>query len=393
MQKATRQFTKQHNIQLVLKTIYQQDSISRADLARVTGLTRTTVSEIVHTLIEENLVQEVGRGESLGGKPPVLLSLNKNARLIMCLDLSQRRFTGALMNLRGEMVYDVPAGGIPFTGQDAYQRVLEVLDELKSHSTVPILGIGIGSPGLVDVDQGVILKALRLQWSNFPLKSKLEQVYSLPVHIVNAGHIAAIAEYTFGDWADVPNLVVLKSGEGVGSGILLDGKLHFGDRFIAGEIGHIQVADNHILCECGQEGCLETEAGSIVLLRRASSLAEKDNSWLPVGVTIPQITMEHIRLAYLAGNLPITEMVNRSACAIGIALSYITNILDIRQVVLAGDMVRFGEGFSDTISQELNQRFLLNTNSKTKVGLSTLGEHHVLFGATALVLSRELGLP
>jgi predicted NBD/HSP70 family sugar kinase len=344
-------------------------------------------------LIEENLVQAVGRGESLGGKRPVLLSLNHNARLIMCLDLSQRRFAGALMNLRGEMVYQVPPGGIPFTGQDAYQRVVAVLDELKSQCTVPILGIGIGTPGMVDVDQGVILQALRMKWSNFPLKSKLEQVYSLPVHIVNDGHIAAIAEYTFGDWADVPNLVVLKSGEGVGSGILLDGKLHFGDRFIAGEIGHIQVADNQIRCECGQEGCLETEAGSIVLLTKARTLAEYDDSWLPDGVTIPQITMEHIRFAYLAGNKQITEMVNRSARAIGIALSYITNILDVRQVVLAGDMVGFGERFSDTISYEVNQRFLLNTKSNTKVGLSTLGENHILFGATALVLSRELGLP
>ena len=393
MQKATRQFTKQHNIHLVLKTIYQQDAISRADLARSTGLTRTTVSDIVHNLIQEDLIQEIGRGESLGGKRPVLLSLNANARLIMCLDLSQRRFAGALMNLRGEVVYQTPVSENPSIGQAAYQRVLDVLGDLKSHSTAPVLGIGIGTPGLVDVNLGVVRQSLRLNWVDFPLKSNLEQRYHIPVHIANDGHIAAMAEYTFGGWADVPNLVVLKSGEGVGSGIVLGGKLHFGDGFIAGEIGHVKVADNHIRCECGQVGCLETEAGSIVLLNRARILANEDDSWLPTGVTIPMITMEHIRSAYLAGHPAITRLVNHSARAIGTALTSLIGILDIRQVVLAGDLVGFGEAAAQVISQQVNQRVLFEPAAKTRVLLSTLGENHVLFGATALVLSRELGLP
>lgn len=393
MQKATRQYTKNHNISLVLKTIYHHESISRADLARQTGLTRTTVSDIVNTLIGDGLVHEIGVGESIGGKPPVLLALNENARAILCLDLSQRGFAGALINLRGEVLARVDAEGKYQNREAAYQRVLMILNTLLKDNQLPILGIGIGTPGFVNPNEGTIRQAVRLDWEEFPIVTALEQEFKLPVHIANDGHISALAEYTYGGWADVPNLVVIKSSEGIGSGIVLDGKIHYGDGFTAGEIGHLKVGDNGIRCECGNIGCLETEAGSIALRKRAREVYESDQSWLPAGVDKCGITLEHIRQAYLAEHPAITAMVNQSARAIGVVLASLIGVLDVHQVVLSGDLVDFGDRLTEIIHQEANKNALYNMVSNTRFERSSLGVDHVLLGASALVMSKELGLP
>src|SRR6266545_568375 len=141
MEKATREQTKTHNTSLVLKTIYQQGDISRADIARITNLTRTTVSDIVAELIEEGLLVETGIGESAGGKPPILIKVEEDARQLICLDLSAHPFTGAVVNLRGRIVGRVTAGSpgenqpgsecVPqgvLTGQNALEAVYRLLD-------------------------------------------------------------------------------------------------------------------------------------------------------------------------------------------------------------------------------------------------------------------------
>ena len=150
--KATRQHTKQHNARLVLKTIYETGDISRADLARATGLTRATVSNIVAGYLDKGIVAETGYGPSLGGKPPIMLSMVADARQLVCLDLGNEQFTGALVNLRGhfEKQISLPVNGR--TAQSALDLVYELVEQLLANVTAPILGIALGSPGLIDAD-------------------------------------------------------------------------------------------------------------------------------------------------------------------------------------------------------------------------------------------------
>jgi hypothetical protein len=154
MEKATRQHTKEHNINLVLETIFDNESIGRAEISRITRLTRTTVSDIVADLISEGLVKEVGMGSSIGGKSPILLSLVADSWYLIGLDLTRKKFSGAIVNLRGEIrdkvVHDIQG----LDGEAALASVYAILDRLTHTSYKPLVGIGIGALGLVNTTEG-----------------------------------------------------------------------------------------------------------------------------------------------------------------------------------------------------------------------------------------------
>jgi hypothetical protein len=156
MKKATRQHTKEHNRNLVLKTIFDYASISRAEIARITSLTRTTVSDIVADLLDEGLVSEVGVGSSMGGKSPVLLSLVEDSRCLIGLDLARNEFRGAIINLRGKTrdIITVPINSKD--GVEALGLVYEILDRLMQTTWQSLVGIGIGTPGLVNISEGMV---------------------------------------------------------------------------------------------------------------------------------------------------------------------------------------------------------------------------------------------
>ena len=244
MQKATRQQTRAHNKRLVLRTIYQQQEISRADVARATHLTRTTVSHIVAELIDDGLIEETGRGPSEGGKPPVLLSVVAGSRNLIGVDLANSRFRGGVFDLRGNIIERVELPIADQNGELALERVTQLIDALLEASQGPILGIGIGTPGLVDARMGIVRQAVNLDWQNLPMRDLLQARYDLPVYVSNDSHAAALGEYAFGQKREIANLIVIKVGRGTSAGIVLNGRLHYGDGSGAGEIGHVRVVEN-----------------------------------------------------------------------------------------------------------------------------------------------------
>ena len=225
VQKATRKQTRMHNTRLVLKTIYDGDQISRADIARGTGLTRPTVSDVVSELLESGLVEEVGYGPSTGGKPPILLSVADDSRHLIGIDLASGEFRGAAVNLRGEIRRRVNRPLRGQEGDEALALTYELIDEVVAAADAPLLGIGIGTPGLMDTVNGVVRWAVNLGWRDLPLRKLLQERYDLPVYVANDCHAAALAEYTFGEHKEAKDLVVIKIEHGIGSGILLNGRL------------------------------------------------------------------------------------------------------------------------------------------------------------------------
>lgn len=193
MKKATRQQIKTHNVQLILKTIYDDGQISRADIARSTRLTPTTVSEAVAELIREGLVIESGWGPSAGGKPPILLSVNGDARYLIGVDLASSEFRGAVVNLRGQIwrSINLPLDGR--IGQDALLLAEQLIEQLAAAAPGAVMGIGIGAPGLMDTRGGMILNAVNLGWYNLPLGARLTEKYDLPVYIANDCQAAALS--------------------------------------------------------------------------------------------------------------------------------------------------------------------------------------------------------
>ncbi len=395
MEKATREQTKFHNTRLVLKTIYEQCDVSRAEVARITHLTRTTVSDIVSELISEGLLVETGVGFSAGGKPPIILKLQEDARQLICLDLSGTHCAGAVVNLRGkilqreEISYETEGPG------QAQAAVQNVIQHLMAHASSPVIGIGIGVPGLTDPTSGVVRRAVHLEWSDLPLKHMLENQYHLPVYLSNDSHAAALAEFTFGQMRGSSNLIVVHIGEGIGSGILLSGQIHYGDGYGAGEIGHLTVVEGGRLCTCGNYGCLETVASPEAILQRVRELAEYDwVSFAKEGITQPkEIDWNFVRRLFAAGDETITELIKEAGRYLGISIANLVSILNVRRIVISGCYEEFGNIFLDAVRGEVQRRALRTTVEETQIVHSSLGRDIIILGVTALVLSHEMGLP
>ena len=393
-QKATHEQTKNHNKRLILKTIYDQVQTSRADIARMTGLTRPTVSSNVAELIEEELVEEVGQGQSEGGKPPILLRVVDDSRHLIAIDIADSEFQGAVVDLRGRVIHRECVPVNDGDGEATLQLVYELGDRLITTATKPLLGIGIGAPGLIDAQRGIVRKAVNLDWQDLPLRDWLKTRYELPVHIANDGHVAALGEYIFGQHRKVPNLVILKVGRGVIAGIVLNGRLHYGDGSGAGEIGHVRVVEGGLLCRCGHWGCLETVTNSRAIVERARSIAQADpNSTLHrFASKLEAINIEAVLQAFQAGDETLQPIVTELGCYLGIAVAHLVGVLNVQCVLICGNVARFGQPLLEPIRQEMRQRSLAMLADQTYVGLSSLGQDIVLQGAAALLLANELGL-
>jgi N-acetylglucosamine repressor len=385
MEKATRTHTKIHNRNLVLKTIFSNENISRAEIARITRLTRTTVSNIVSDLIDEGMVSEIGVGQSQVGKNPILLCLIEDSRWLIGLDLAQNQFRGAVVNLRGKIreVVTIPIND--GDGIKALPMVYQILDQLISSTRQPLSGIGVGTPGLINTSEGLVVNAVNLNWNNLPLTRLLEERYHLPVYILNDCQAAAIGEITYGkDFQTDKNLVLINVHHGVGSGIIINREIFQGDGGFAGEIGHIVVVnEGGEICRCGKRGCLETVASAKALTRQAKELIKQyPDSKLPHD--IQQINLDTIEDAFNAGDPLTRDLVLKTADYIGMAISNIVGILNIHKIVLEGDMTRFGTPWLDRIRAVMKNYSLYRLVENTDVEIGQLGENAIILGATAV---------
>jgi len=377
--KATHQQTRTFNQQLVLRAVYDQTPTSRADIARLTGLTRTSVSDLVGDLIDDGLVEEIGRGPSSGGKAPILLRFVPDGRHLIGLDLGEAAFSGALVNLRGEILRSLR---LPLDGRDgtaALELVHELVDALRADAQRPLLGIGIGAPGLIDTRTGTVRWSAHLDWANLGLGPLLEARHKLPVIVANDSQSAALAELTFFRRPRPHNLVVIRVGRGIGAGIIVNGQLFQGDGFGAGEIGH--VSDNGTeRCTCGKRGCLETAASMESMLRAAAAVD-------------PAIHDEdRLVAAFRSGHEQVREIVCAGARELGRAIAPIIGVLNIRHVLLVGPATSLGREWLDLVRSAAFARVLPLLARETDIEFGHPHNDVVVLGASALLITKVLGL-
>lgn len=353
-----------HNRSLVLQTLFHQGAMSRADLARETGLTRVTISDLVAELIGGGLIVERGMREISGpGKPAILVDLDKENHRIVGLDLSSSDvFVGAVLTLHGDIVArrEVP---VPTDAAAVLATVIALAREVVADSHAPVLGIGVGTPGVVD-DRGVILTAPNLGWVGFDLKGALESELDLPVLVANDANAAVLAEYTFGGAGG--DVLLIKVGRGVGSGLLASGQPMRGAHFAAGEIGHVTVGtDGGPTCVCGKDGCLE--------------------AWL----SVPSLTARLAAASEGAREGILSDAGERLA----IAIAPVIGALDVAELLLSGPADLLGGALAKAASDTLRSRTLAEFHDRVRVRMATQSaDEIVLRGAAVMVLSGQLGV-
>jgi predicted NBD/HSP70 family sugar kinase len=392
--KATHQQTRAFNEGLVLRTLYDLGPISRADVARLTGLTRTTVSDVVADLLSNGLAEELGRGPSTGGKSPILVGVVADSRNVVGLDLGEGAFAGALVNLRGDvrLTDEEPVNGPD--GGEAIAATYRLIERLLAAAERPILGIGIGAPGVVDTETGVIRWAVRLDWQELPLGRLVSERFGLPTYVANDSRAAAVGEYLFRQGGRIENLVAIKVGTGIGAGIVLGGRAFQGDGHGAGEIGHISVVDDGTLCRCGRFGCLETIASTraIVVAARVAAAEDPTTALAAPARNGQYPTLDDVRDALEAGDETARWIVVAAGRALGRAIAGLIGTLNVERIVLLGRVTVLGEPWLDAVRDEARRRSLGPLVEHTSIELGSADDDIVMLGSSALLMTRELDL-
>ncbi|MDN4482720.1 ROK family transcriptional regulator [Demequina lignilytica] len=354
-----------HNRALVLQELYRPGNLSRADLARAVGLTRVTISDLVADLIEEGLVVELGqRADSRPGKPATLLDINRSGFSIVALDLSyDSLFRGVVTDLDGVVLVRDQLSVPGVTGDAAVDAVAQLLARLADRAPAAILGVGVGSPGIVD-QGGTVLSAPNLGWSDLPLQTILAERSGLPVTVANDANAAALAERTFGGVQD--DSILVRVGRGVGSGLIVGGTLVQGAHSAAGELGHVVVGtDGGELCACGKVGCLET--------------------WL----AIPRLQS---RLEGVADDAARAVALAAAGERLGIALAPVVGALNLAEVVLSGPLDTLDGTLLAATADTIRARTMADSHGGPTVRMTTLGRDIVVLGAAVMVLTGQLGV-
>jgi predicted NBD/HSP70 family sugar kinase len=330
-------------------------------------------------LLEQGLIREIGFGTSAGGKPPTLLALNQRGRDIVALDLGRRPFRAALVDLGGRIHerVDSPVDDHPLRAEIARKKAAELIEDVLARAAAPVLGIGVGTPGVVDVD-GRVIESANLAWHHLDLASDLRGRFAIPVSITNDAQAAALAEYRrHGD--DRRNLLLVKIGHGIGSGLVIDSTLYRGDHSAAGEIGHVQVLEDGEPCTCGNRGCLETVASVPAILRR-------------IGVDPDRSTWDAQTLAGAAAKGLVERSIREAGRHLGEVLATVLAMLDIGQVTVASDLANAGEVLVAEVRAALRRRMLPGTAELVEISATSLGADLVLAGAASAVLADRLGV-
>lgn len=355
-----------HNRSLVLQSLYRDGSASRADLARGTGLTRVTISDLVGELIAEGLVVELGhRDDARPGKPAVMLDLDRGGTQIIGVDLSEHAvFRGAVLDIDGRVLQsaEIPLAGS--RGEEATAKALELVGRLVELASAPVLGIGIGSPGVVDAS-GTVVAAPNLGWTGVPLQRLVADQTGMTVFVANDANAAMLAEHGFG--AARGDMMLVKVGHGVGSGLLVAGAMVVGSRFAAGEIGQVMVGT-----DAGAEGPYDRDR---VL-----------EAWLAV----PRLE-SRVASAAIAGD-PIEPVLREAGQRLGVALAPIVGALDLAEVVLSGPEELLDGPLIAAVRSTLANRTMAGFHSATTIRMTTQGRDIVLRGCVIMIMSAQLGV-
>lgn len=386
---------KKINKSIILDTIRIYGPMSRAEISQKTNLSPTTVSTLTENLAKEKYIKEIGEGKSRGGRRPILLKFNSNAHFIVGVKLEAKEITLALTNLKLSII-NKTRKTIKNTDKSCVtKQIINLVRKIAKESNIKlekIIGIGIGTIGLVDTEKGIVEEAINIGWKNIPLRDLLkEKLDSIPVYIDNVANLAALGEKQAGIAREAKNLVYIHLGRGIGAGIILDGKIYKGSNGSAGEIGHTTVEPNGPRCKCGNRGCLEIFASGRAIASRAISglLAKRETLINKItGGSINKVTAKIVAEAAKEGDEFALEIWRETAKYLGIAIGNLINIYNPEIIIIGGGVAQAGNFLFEPLKRVVKERALPRAVKIVKIVPSQLKDDASLIGAAALALKK-----
>ncbi|MEO8139555.1 MAG: ROK family transcriptional regulator [Gemmatimonadota bacterium] len=379
----------------VLHLIWEQRKISRAEIARLTGLSRSTVSEIVTGLLATGLVAEVGEGPSRGGRRPVVLEFQDDAFVILGVDMGASHVSVVLTDLRGGVLAwehrDFPVRSDP---EGTAALILEFCRACLvkwGGKRRRLVGIGVGVPSPVDPRSPDRLSPQVLPaWRGRSVLDQLELEFGVTVLVDNDANLGALAEHWWGAGRGLDDFAFIKVATGVGSGHFLGGRIYRGATGVAGEIGQMTIDPHGSLCMCGNRGCLALYVGTQALVARAKRLLPEFPGSVLAGT---EPTIGAIEDAALADDPLAMKVVLEAAEYLGIAVADLINLMNPAAVIMGGRLSRLGERLLAPLREAARRRTFVGADAASHLRTGELGPRDVAIGAATLVLDAALTDP
>lgn len=382
-----------HNLSYVLYLIRDRGTITRAELMEITHLSATTISSLVNVLIDSEFIHEAGIGVSSGGRRPVMLQFNYNARYLLGVDMGNTHVTAVLMNLAGH-VMDTQTRSFDVMNKvnESIELIRNIIFQLITHNRIHIedlLGLGWTVPApLVDDVTGEFITYYMPAWRGILPAPLLQPSFpELPIFMENDANAAAVAEKWWGSGRGVDNLVYIKLGTGIGAGIVIDGEIYRGSCGTAGEIGHTTIEADGRLCRCGNHGCMESYIGLPGIMMDARAGLVNDLRWSDI---LDQLTVRDVIREARAGNLVCRGVIENAGRYLGIGIANLLNIFNPRLVIIGGELVAAEDILLHAVYESVEERTIPFGSFQKSIIVGELGADAVAIGAATIVLQKAL---
>ena len=379
----------------VLQLIRNEKEITRADIIRLSGLSAPTVTRIVESLVQLNLIQTDGIGSSAGGRPPQLIRFHSKENYVIGIDLGATYIRSALSNLDGEFIFEIH---VPTNLKKGFDGVMEQVGELiiklcerARQKSLSLWGIGIAVCGMVNKNTNIVEYSPIFGWKNVNIQEALARYTNLNIALGNVTHLIALGELLYGVGKDYRNFICINLGYGIGSGIIIDGKLFGGVDGISGEIGHI-VVDKHSTRK-GLEGIcgtLEALASGYGLADIARELSKLNTGSVLHSIESDDIDAKVVFEAARKGDALAIEIVDRVAGYLSMGIDTLIKLFNTECIVLSGGLVQNGEMLIDKIRKEVKNYALSGVSRTVPIVTAGFGENAALMGSFSLILERIL---
>ncbi|GAA1826687.1 ROK family transcriptional regulator [Luedemannella flava] len=368
---------RESNQRRVIHAVRSAGALTQAEIARTTGLSAATVSNIVRELREAGTL--VTTPTSSGGRRAQSVSMARPTGLLVGVEIGASRLRAVLCDHEHRILSEE---SIPYDSAPSVERGLRRAEWLVStlllHARVDrasVRGVGVAAPGPIEAGTGRVgAPALLPAWHDAEIAAELGDRLDIPVHVDNDANAAALGEQVWGAGQGVSDLVYLKLSDAIGAGLVLRGEIFTGAAGLAGEIGHITVDEQGRICRCGNRGCLETLVGGPYLL-----------DLLPAGRADGPPTLHTLVTAALDGDLGSRRVVADAGRAVGTVAAMLCNVLNPQRVIVGGDLAEAEDLLLDPIRESLQRRTLPSAAATVEVVPAELGARATALGAVASV--------
>ena len=372
---------KKINTSIALEAIQLHAPISRAQVASMTGLNKATVSNLVNELLEQQLVLEIGPGQSSGGRKPLMLLFNRHAGYTIGIELGIGSFTAILCDLSGQIVLE--EANIPIRSNESEHVIDSLCDTITAlRSQAPdapygTIGIGIGAPGMVD-EEGNVLFAPNLGWRNVALKRAIEERFpGAIVTVDNEARAGAIGEWEYGAGEKAQHLVYISAGAGIGTGTIIGGELFKGAYGYSGEMGHMTIEANGRKCSCGNRGCWELYASE-------KAIAE-------AGKNVSYHSLEEIMQAAEQDEPIALHTLHQIGEYLGVGIANIINTFNPELVIIGNKLTQAERWIRKPLLRTVQQRTLQSHQHGLQIHFSSLQQRSTVLGAANQVIQSFVG--